>query len=229
MAETSTVPTSAGIEELISKLRREGVEEGEAEAARLVAEAETRAKAILETAEADARDLREDARKEAERTLQAGKEALRGAMRDAVLELKDGLSRRFAAEVQATVSNLARDEEMLKRMILAVAGRAREEANTDDAAAMEVVLPRSAVGLDELRRNPEELKEGSITHFVAATAAEMLRRGVTFERAADDAEGIRLVLKDEGLVVDLSDSAVASVILRHLQPRFRALLEGVVR
>jgi V/A-type H+-transporting ATPase subunit E len=51
---------------------------------------------------------------------------------------------------------------------------------------------------------------------------------VSFARSGDDAGGIRIVLKDDGLVVDLTDAAVAEVILRHLQPRFRALLEGVV-
>jgi V/A-type H+/Na+-transporting ATPase subunit E len=56
----------------------------------------------------------------------------------------------------------------------------------------------------------------------------MLRAGVTFDRSSDDAGGIRIVLKDNGLLVDLTDAAVADVILRHLQPRFRALLEGVV-
>jgi V/A-type H+-transporting ATPase subunit E len=40
--------------------------------------------------------------------------------------------------------------------------------------------------------------------------------------------GIRIVMKDSGVVVDLTDAAVADVILRHLQPRFRAMLEGVV-
>jgi V/A-type H+-transporting ATPase subunit E len=38
---------------------------------------------------------------------------------------------------------------------------------------------------------------------------------------------VRLV--DRDVVLDLSDRAVADVILEHLQPRFRALLEGVVK
>jgi V/A-type H+-transporting ATPase subunit E len=56
----------------------------------------------------------------------------------------------------------------------------------------------------------------------------MLRAGVTIARSEGDAGGIRIVLLDSGLQVDLTDGAVAGVILRHLQPRFRALLEGVV-
>jgi V/A-type H+-transporting ATPase subunit E len=31
------------------------------------------------------------------------------------------------------------------------------------------------------------------------------------------------------VVLDLSDQAVAAALLEHLQPRFRALLEGVVK
>jgi len=228
MAETRTTPTARGIEDLIGRLRREGVEEGEAEAARLVAEAEDRARGIVEAAEADAQALRELARQEADRTRHGGQEALRVAMRDAVLDLKDALSRRFAQQVEGTVSDLTRDDEMLKRMILAVAARAREDSGADEAAEITLVLPRSAVGLDELRRRPEELREGSLTHFVAASAAEMLRKGVRYERAEDDEGGIRMILEAEGLVVELTDRAVAGLILRHLQPRFRALLEGVV-
>jgi V/A-type H+-transporting ATPase subunit E len=56
----------------------------------------------------------------------------------------------------------------------------------------------------------------------------MLRKGVTFTRSRDESEGIRVVLSDDGVTLDLTDHAIAEVILRHLQPRFRALLEGVV-
>jgi V/A-type H+/Na+-transporting ATPase subunit E len=93
---------------------------------------------------------------------------------------------------------------------------------------VEIILPRAVVGLDELRRNPRELRDGALSKFALQSVADMLRSGVTFTPASDDTAGIRIVLKDTGLLVDLTDAAVASVILRHLQPRFRALLEGVV-
>lgn len=227
MADTQH-PVASGIEELIGRLRREGVEEGEAEASRMLADAETKARDILQKAEAKATAMRDAARDEADRTRKSGEEALRAAMRDAVLELKDDLARRFAEQVGGTVSDMTRDDEMLKAMILSVAARARTDSGAEAAKEMEVILPRSAVGLDQLRKNPEELKEGTLSHFVASEAREMLREGITFSRAEDDAAGLRLVLKDNGMEVDLTDRAVASVILRHLQPRFRALLEGVV-
>ncbi len=225
----SATKTTSGVETLIARLRDDGVAAGRLEAERIVAEAETRARRILDAAEADAGTRRETARREAEAHRRAGEDALRAAARDAILDLKEQLSRRFAEDVGKTVSGAMRDEDLLRRMILAVASRARDEARLDDGGALEVILPRSAVGLDELRRSPEELSEGSLSHFAAATAAEMLREGVTLGRAGDDRGGIRLRLTDRGVGIDLSDAAVAEAILAHLQPRFRALLEGVVK
>ncbi len=228
MNDTTAQSTSAGIEALIDRLRREGVDEGRAEAEKIVAEAESRARSLLDTASQRATARLEEAEAEAAKLKRAGEDALRIAMRDALLELKEAFSVQFARQVEGMIVKAMQDEELLKRMILEVAGRAREEAAVDAAREVEVVLPRTLVSLDELRRKPEELREGSLTQFVVATAGDLLRSGLTYTRSDDDSEGIRLVLTEEGLVVDLTDTAVASVILRHLQPRFRALLESVV-
>lgn len=219
---------ASGVEALLDRLREEGVEAGRAEAARLVSEAEDRARETLREAEAEAQRIRTEARAEAERHRRAGEKALRVAVRDAVLQLKAERSDRFAQRISGAVSEAARDPSMLQRMILEVAGKARDEASENAAARVEILLPREAVGIEDLRRRPEELREGTLSHFVAAIAGELLREGVTFGRAEDGAGGLRVALHDAGVVVDLSDRAVAEVILRHLQPRFRALLEGVV-
>jgi V/A-type H+/Na+-transporting ATPase subunit E len=221
-------PVSSGIDTLIQRLKQEGADEGRAEAQKLIADAEARARELVAQAEAKAKQRMDDAAQEANRLKRAGEEALKVAMRDAILELKEDLSSRFAQQVQGVVAKLSTDEELLKSMILAVASRARSEAGIDNAKQLEIILPRTVVGLDELRRNPRELREGALSQFALASAADMLRTGVTFTRSSDDAGGIRVVLKDTGVLVDLTDAAVAGVILRHLQPRFRALLEGVV-
>jgi V/A-type H+-transporting ATPase subunit E len=36
-------------------------------------------------------------------------------------------------------------------------------------------------------------------------------------------------VSERDVTLDLSDRAVAALLLQHLQPRFRAILEGVVR
>lgn len=221
--------TASGLEALIARLKDEGVGAGRAEAERLVADAQARAHRITEKAEAEAKSMVETARREAEGLRRAGEDALRVAARDTVLDLKERLERRFADEIAAAVAAATRDDELLRRMILEVVGRARAEGGVDRAAEVEVILPRTAVGLDELRAKPESLKEGTLAHFVAAAAGDMLRKGVTFTRAEDEAGGIRARLGDRGVTLDLSDAAVAEALLAHLQPRFRALLEGVVK
>jgi V/A-type H+/Na+-transporting ATPase subunit E len=218
---------SSGIDALIQRLKQEGADEGRAEAQKLVTDAEARAREVLTQADAKAKHRTDDAAQDADRLKRAGEEALKVAMRDAVLELKEELSSRFAQQIQGVVGKLSTDGEVLKSMILAVASRARGEAGIDNAKQLEIILPRAAVGLDELRGNPRELHEGALGQFALASVADMLRAGVTFTRSSDDAGGIRIVLKDAGVLVDLTDAAVAVVILRHLQPRFRALLEDV--
>jgi len=54
------------------------------------------------------------------------------------------------------------------------------------------------------------------TQFALQSAADMLRAGVTFGRSSDDAVGIRIVLKDSGVVVDLTDESDVPFRLRQL-------------
>jgi V/A-type H+-transporting ATPase subunit E len=176
---------ASGVEALIARLKEEGVAAGRAQAERLLDDAQAKARAMVERAEAEATQQIETARKQAESFRRAGEEALRVAARDAVLDLKDQLTRQFAKDVAKTVAAATRDDELLQRMILAVVDRARTEGEVDAAEQVRVLLPREVVGLDDLRRKPEELREGSLTHFVAVVAADMLREGVTFGRGED--------------------------------------------
>lgn len=227
-ADGSVQKTESGVEALIARLRDQGVTAGKSEAERLVAGAEAEARTIIEKAEAEAKAKIDAARKQADAFQRAGEDALKQAARDVTLELKERLTRRLADEVGKAIAGAMRDEELLKRMILTLVGRVREESGIDASADIELLLPRSVVGLDDLRRKPEELRAGTLTHFVAAFTADMLRDGVRFGRADDPDGGIRIIMADRGISIDVTDKAVADALLVHMQPRFRALLEGVV-
>lgn len=129
----------------------------------------------------------------------------------------------FSRQVTAVVSSSMEKEELLQKMILEVAG----ENNLRGEANVEVVLPRKIIGVDDLREKPELVKKGPLLEFVTKQAADMLGEGVTF--AINDSTGIGFRLKDKDIEVELNDAAVSAVLLRHLQPRFRALLEGIVK
>ena len=220
---------SSGVDELIAKLRDEGVSAGRAEADSIVGDARAQAKKILDNANADARDRIEVARKESDAYRAAGEAALKTAMRDTVLDMKTALMERFSSDLKRLVSHQMQDPEVLKQMILEVAGCTRADGEVSDADELEVILPEEVVGLEELRVNPEELRKGRLTKFVLGLTGEMLRDGVAFSGSQDIAAGIQIQLKDKDITLDLTEKAVAALLLQHLQPRFRAILEGIVK
>ncbi|MEN8131310.1 MAG: hypothetical protein ABFS45_14180 [Pseudomonadota bacterium] len=225
--EDHAARVSSGVEALIARLRDEGVTAGRKEAQRIVKEAETRANWILKQAKEEAVQIKQAAQQQAAYHEKAGKEALNVAARDALLALKTTLAGQFASEVGRLISAEMRKQELLKQMILEVVGRVKEDVTVD--GQLEVLLPRDVMGLEQLSRDPEQLEQGKLTHFVRLVSADILREGVSF-RVEDDIEGgIRLRLVDQDVTLELTDGAVASLILQHLQPRFRALIEGIVK
>jgi len=221
--------TSAGVDALIQRLRDEGVAKGRDEAARIEHEARQQAARIRAEAEAEAERLIADAQKEASALKTAGEDALRLAMRDTVLRMTAVLTGAISEKVRRLITTELEREEFLQQVILEVARRGRDEAGIAPGDQVEIVLPRELIGIEELRRNPLELREGSLSHFVLAVASEVLEEGVNFQVSDDEAHGIRIRLRNKQIEIDLSDEKVAELILAHLQPRFRAILEGTVK
>ncbi len=234
MSDSSSNPSldslpSSGVEALIERLRDAGVASGREEGERLIEEARHESEQILADARREAEVILLQARAEADMVRNAGEEALRTAMRDTVLKMKGHLSTRFSEEVRRLVSAEMAQEAFLERLILEVAGRVRRDVDLDNTAQFEILLPEDVVGMDELRAHPEKLREGSLSHFVLSVANELLRDGVVL-RTSDKLEGgIRILLHDGEIQVDLSPGKVAEVLLEHLHPRFRAILEGAVK
>ena len=231
MADTAkqSTPPSQGIDALIDRLREQGVSAGREEAEKIIAEAKARAKQMVDQAKEEARKHIEASHKEADAFQSAGVAAIQMAMRDAILEMKAHLMQRFSSDVKRLVSRSLQDEALLRQMILEVAGRARDSVDAAGASRLDVVVPAQVVGLDELRNNPDELRQGRLTHFVLGLSDEILREGVTFSASDEIESGVRIHMVDKDISLDLTDEAIAALLLEHLQPRFRAILEGIVK
>jgi len=219
---------SHGVDALIEQLRSDGVAAGQAEAERLREEANAEAARILADAKREAETYKKNARIEADKYRSAGEEALNTAMRDAVLTMKAGLIARFREDVERLVTNEMAGPDLLRDMVLQVAGRSgaplAEEAN------LSVILPNQVVTQDEIKQNADDIQSGKLTKFVLGLTAEMLREGVELHASDEEGRnGIKVRAEDGDVLMDLTDRAVASLIMEHLQPRFRAVLEGVIR
>ncbi|MFW1678727.1 hypothetical protein ACFVYJ_13230 [Pontibacter sp. JAM-7] len=218
---------ASGVEALIDKLRDQGVRQGQAEASRLVDEAERRADWLLAQARQEAEQLVHHARAEADALRSAGEEALKVAARDLQLDVKEQLTRSFTDQVERLVTQQMDNEAFIRQLVLALVNRVAEDTGLNEADALQIVLPADSIGLEELRRNPQEYRDGQLSRFVQSLAAEQLRAGISFDLHAG--AGIRIRLQAEDIEVDLSPAAVSELLLKHLQPRFRAMLEGVIR
>lgn len=214
-------PGASGVQELIDRLRDEGVAKGRSEADAMVAAARDEAARILDQAKREAEQTCSKARDEAEHLKQNAEEALRLAARDAVIALNEALRTDFIATVRRLVSHTMQDRSFLERLILEVARRAMP----DDAKNVEVLLPDDVVTYEELKKNPQDLAENSLSRFVLELSADVLREGLTFAPAEDERPGLRIRLKDEDVEIELTEEAVADLLMEHLAPRFRALME----
>ncbi|MBT6420485.1 MAG: hypothetical protein HON51_05185 [Gammaproteobacteria bacterium] len=229
MNEQLSKATSSGVENLIQRLRDQGVEAGQEKAESIVLDAQKRAEWIIEEAELEAQLLVTEAKNKSDALRIAGEDALKLATRDALLKLRDTLLGSFSKEVQRVVGQKMDQEAFLERLILQLAGKVREQLDLDNKENISIFLPNSPVGVEELKNNPEELKLGTLTHFTAAIAADMLRKGVSINVADDLGTGLSVRLEDDDMVIDFTDQTLTALLLEHLQPRFRTLLQGIVK
>jgi len=224
--ETAT-HASSGVEALIERLRDQGVKKGQDEAEKLVVEAQRRADWLVTQAEEEASNTLAKARAESDKLRSSTLDALRIAARDMNLQIKETLTRSFSDQVRRLVAQQLDNQAFLQKLIIELVGRVRVDANMDAATSKEVLLPEGVIGLEELRRNPSEYKQGQLSNFVQSLAGEILSEGVVF--GSGKGKGIRVRLSATETELDLSDEAVAEMLLNHLQPRFRAILEGVIK
>jgi V/A-type H+-transporting ATPase subunit E len=136
---------------------------------------------------------------------------------------------RFSGEVRRLVGKIMEPEAFMEKLILQVVDRVSGQAKLEKQTKFSLKLPQGVIGIEELRKTPEELKEGTLSHFVLSVMATLLREGIELKASTEFDQGIKIYLKEGDVEVDLTDQAISSVLMEHLQPRFRALLEGVVK
>jgi V/A-type H+-transporting ATPase subunit E len=222
---TSNSVAESGVDTLISRLRDTGIAEGRAQADAIVKAAQQQAGDIVAKAKREADGILQNAGEETRKLKVAGEDAIRLAMRDTIIAMEGELTDNFQNMLRRLVNGTLSDPDFLQRLILEVAGKVSSAVSVE---RKNILLPAEIISLEELRRNPEEAKPGTLMHFVVSLGEGMLQRGLTFGVTEDVPAGIRVQLVDKQMQVDLTDAAISQLLLRHLLPRFRALLRSAV-
>ncbi|RAP38443.1 hypothetical protein B1207_00705 [Legionella quinlivanii] len=222
---------SQNIESLIAQLKQEGVNAGKEEADNIINTAKKRASELLNEAQLKSKRLIEDAHQQILREKKAAEDALQLAARNMRLELRQNLMHRFAEEVGRIVHKELNNEALLRELIVLIAQDTKEQLHGFAAKEVNIQLPEKVLSFEEIRKNPKLLENDSLKELVQSITHQMLKAGmsVTINPDAKNPAGIKVHLIEEDIVLDLSEEAVSCLLVKHMQPRFRALLEGLLQ
>jgi V/A-type H+-transporting ATPase subunit E len=223
MAETTKV--ASGVQELINRLRDEGVKAGQEKSDQVLREAQEQASRIVAQAKAEAEEILNKARSEIETERAAANDSLRVAIRDTELKMEAELKAGFAAHVKRLVSVELSDREFLRQIVLAIAGMAAGD-KACEGQPVEVLLPQDFFETDERETRLTEKGQDRMRHLVLGISGDMLREGVDLKPSEDISGGIRIRLVGEDLEIDLSDQAISDLLLQNLLPRYQAIVTG---
>jgi len=199
------------LQELLEKIKHEGVESAEQEASRIASEAESSKNALLEAAEKEAAGIVLRARNEAAQIEETSKAALAQASRDLLLSFKDRLEA-ILAELVKDETKSAFGPEVLKEAIpLAVKALAESSADSD----LVLLLPLAS-------------REALEKHFQSDFAA-LLKKGIEVKPYADLDSGFRLASKDGSAYYDFSAETLAELFSKHLSSRLAEIVRSAAK
>lgn len=202
------------VQELIDKIKKDGIIAATEEASRIKASAETEARRIIETAKKEAEDIVRNGKQDAERAEKAGIAALQQASRNLVLAFKD--------EIQALLNNIINEhvaahygEEVIKNALPEILKAWAAGGNTAGGNDLAVLLP--------------EAQLSKIKAFFSEKMTGELWKGVELKSNRKLASGFRISNREGSVYYDFSAEAVADLLSAYLNPKLAEILKTSVK
>ena len=219
MTEQEQSKTGAGVQNLVDRIRDQGVLAATEKANKILRDAEAKSAKMLAEAKREVEQLRENARIEIESNRAAALEALKLSARDTVLQLKSVVSSAFEVFVQRLVTSATRDEKFIKSIVLVLADHAQKELIGDKE--IEIHISESILTGETNEKMSERTKQ-----TILGLSSEMLREGVELIPSSEIEGGARVRLVKDKLEIDLSDKAISKLLYQRILSRFQSILEG---
>jgi len=216
---TEEIKNESSVQALIDRIRDQGVQSANQEAARILAEAEAKAAQLLADAQKQVEQLRAKSTADIAAEKAAAEEALKLSARDTIMRLKNGVAAAFETFVRRLVTTATQDRDLMKKLVLVLAGQSAEELIKDKQ--IQILLSDALV---TGKADPKLRELGKQT--ILSLSSEMLREGVELLPLSSIEGGAKVRLVGEQLEIDLSDKAIAKMLSDHLLPRFQAILTG---
>jgi V/A-type H+-transporting ATPase subunit E len=199
------------VEELIDRIKKDGVAAAENSASQKIAEAQKEADKIILNAKEEADKILRQAKEETARLEKAGEDAIRQAGRNLLLTFRDGITKELSALISDEISK-SYSKDMLSKLIPEVI---KEWVKNSSAEDISVLL------------NEKQLKETEDL-LKAALKAE-ISKGLTIKADNSVSSGFRIGVKDGAAFYDYSAEAVADMFSAYLNPRVSALMKEAAK
>lgn len=174
------------IQDLVSSIKKDGIDSANREAAAIVAEAKRQADAIIADAKKDSDKLREDAKAEVEVFKSSAELSVQQAKRDAVLAFRQEIQKEF------------------EKLLAADTGKALDQQAL-------VTLIKAAVQGEDVSAYAVEI--GQVTDGLRQELARELQNGLEIRPSKKVGAGFRLAAKDGSGYFDCSEQALAEMLM----------------
>ena len=195
------------LQELIDKIKKDGVAAAEKKAADIISTAEANAEKIISDAKAQAEEIKKEAKLETERMEKASEEAIVQAGRNMLLTFKDSLINELDSLVQKETET-AFSKDLMEKL---VPETVRAWVKNTDASELSVLL------------SEKDLKtlESAFTSKLQAEIAQ----GLEIKADKSLSTGFRIGVKNGAAFYDYSAETLAEMFAAYLNPKVAALLK----
>ena len=196
------------LQELIDKIKRDGVASAETAAQKIISDAEAKAATIVKEAEEKADGILKSAKAETERMEKASEDAITQAGRNLIISFRDGINKELSALVTAETEK-ALDKDVLKKL---VPETVKAWAENPDASDISVLL------------SPKDLK--ALDAGLRTALKAQISKGLEIKADATLSSGFRIGMKNGSAFYDFSADEVAALFSAYLNPRTAQLMKN---
>ena len=195
------------LQELIEKIKRDGVSSAETAARKIIADAEKKAASIVSDAEVKADSIIKTAKAETERLEKASEDAIAQAGRNLIISFRDGINKELSAIVNSETEK-AMDKDLLKKLIPETVKAWSANPDADDVS---VLLP--AKDLKALETSLKTALKAKIS------------KGLVIKSDASLSAGFRIGSKNGSAFYDFSAEEVAALFSAYLNPKTTEIMK----
>jgi V/A-type H+-transporting ATPase subunit E len=194
------------LQELIEKIKSEGIKSAEQESARVLREAQHKADDIIAEAHDKASGIIAKAKEEAGRFEQTAKDAVAQAGRNTILSLRTRITELFDALITEQTKE-AYSPKVLQEAIVSLI----KSWSKNQISNLEILLSAS-----DLKKVEKQLKK--------RLAAE-LKQGVELKPFPEIEAGFRIAMKDGSAYYNFSDRGIGEILAEYLNPKIAEIVQ----